>query len=241
MIGLASTALAQLGGFGNGYGGFAGHGPPGSDGNNSPFPSDVSSFIAKGMKILTAHAVLASVAFVFFFPFGGILIRLGSFRGLWIVHGILQLFAYCLYIAAVGLGLYMAMNLRLLNEAHPIIGLALFALLFFQPILGFLHHYAFKKYSRRTVWSHGHLWLGRIIITLGIIDGGLGLQLAKRTRIGSPSNSQIIAYGTVAGLMWLAYMAAAVVGEWRRRRTTSTGEWQSYSDETKINESPMWH
>jgi len=70
----------------------------------------------------------------------------------------------------------------MLNQAHPIIGIVLFVLLFFQPLLGFLHHFMFKKHGRRMVWSYGHIWLGRIIITLGIINGGLGLQLAKRTR-----------------------------------------------------------
>jgi hypothetical protein len=56
----------------------------------------------------------------------------------------------------------------------------LFILIFFQPILGYMHHRLFKKYKRRTFWSHAHIWLGRIIITLGIINGGLGLDLANK-------------------------------------------------------------
>lgn len=103
-----------------------------------------------------------------------------------------------------------------LNNAHPIIGIVLFILLAFQPILGLLHHSYFKKYSRRTFWSYGHLWLGRIIITLGIINGGLGLNLADNTTSGK------IAYAVVAAIMFAAFVAASVYGEIKRARRKPT-------------------
>jgi len=84
--------------------------------------------------------------------------------------------------------------------------------LFFQPILGFMHHLMFKKHHRRQIWSYGHLWVGRIFITLGIINGGLGLKLANNTRSGE------IAYGVVAAIFWLLWMACAVYGEIKRAR-----------------------
>lgn len=70
----------------------------------------------------------------------------------------------------------------------------------------------FKKYRRRTFWSYGHLWLGRIIITLGIINGGLGLNLANNTTRGK------IAYGIFAAVMFSAFVAASVYGEIKRAR-----------------------
>jgi hypothetical protein len=160
---------------------------------------------------------------VLFFPVGAIMIRLGSFRGVWLVHGISQLFAYIVYIVAFGLGVWMVNNspVNLLDSYHPIIGIVLFVLLFFQPILGYIHHIKFKKYSRRTVWSYGHLWLGRVLITLGMINGGLGMLLASEApafMAFRPSRGEIIAYGVVAGIMWLLWVAAAVVGECRRAR-----------------------
>lgn len=106
----------------------------------------------------------------------------------------------------------------LLHNAHPIIGIVLFVLLFFQPLLGLLHHFFFKKHSRRVFWSYAHIWLGRVIITLGIINGGLGLQLAQRLPIASPSHGAIIAYGVLAGIIWLVYVISIFVGE-RRRNT----------------------
>ncbi|KAH7081047.1 hypothetical protein FB567DRAFT_532356 [Paraphoma chrysanthemicola] len=174
-------------------------------------------------KMLIAHGVLAALAFVIFFPVGAIMIRLGSFRGVWLIHGIFQLFAYIVYIVAFGLGVWMVNNLpiNLLDTYHPIIGIVVFVLLFFQPILGFVHHAKYKKHSRRTIWSYGHLWLGRVVITLGMINGGLGLLLASDAPTFTafrPSRGQIIAYGVVAGVMWLLWVAAAVIGERRRSR-----------------------
>ncbi|KAK3698926.1 hypothetical protein LTR37_016713 [Vermiconidia calcicola] len=98
--------------------------------------------------------------------------------------GVFQLIAYLFYIAAFAMGIDMAALGRMTHEAHPIIGIVIFVLVFFQPFLGFIHHFAFKKRNRRVVWSHGRIWLGRIVITLGTINGGLGLELAKRVAYG---------------------------------------------------------
>ncbi|KAF1995627.1 hypothetical protein P154DRAFT_445173, partial [Amniculicola lignicola CBS 123094] len=166
------------------------------------------------------HGVLASLAFVVFFPLGSILIRLGSFRGVWLVHGMFQIFAYLIYIAAFGIGIWMIQDIpiSLMGRYHPVIGIVVFCLLFFQPILGLIHHFQFKKHARRTVWSYGHLWLGRILITLGIINGGLGMLLATETGFFIPGKGQMIAYGVVAAIMWLAWVAASVYGEKERSR-----------------------
>lgn len=70
--------------------------------------------------------------------------------------------------------------------------------------------------------SYAHLWLGRILITLGIINGGLGLKLAGNVHRGT-----YIAYGVVAGLFWLAWMLAACFGEVRRRNNVPRAETRS--------------
>ncbi|KAK4635558.1 hypothetical protein CLAFUW4_00214 [Fulvia fulva] len=189
-------------------------------------------------KTVTAHAVLAALAFGFFFPVGGIVIRLASFRGLWLVHGLFQIFAYLLYIAGAGIGLWMISARRqLLHDPHPIIGIILLVLIFFQPFLGFLHHFMFKKHSRRVVWSYGHIWLGRIIITLGIINGGLGLRLARRAPVAPPSRGAIIGYSVVAGLIWLVYVVSAIVGERKRGRVVMVRETEGHGKEYESSRS----
>lgn len=148
------------------------------------------------------------------------MIRLASFPGLWWVHGLFQVFGFILYTAAFGIGIWMTKNFYTLNDAHPIIGIVLFALLAFQPLLGMLHHSHFKRYNKRTIWSYGHIWFGRIAIILGIVNGGLGLGLAKRTGFMAPSESAVIGYSVVAGFFGLAYILAAILGE--RKRTSSS-------------------
>lgn len=166
--------------------------------------------------MLIAHGVLASLAFVILFPAGSIAIRLASFPGIVWLHAAFQVFAYLVYIAAFGLGVHMATEMNLLGSYHPTIGIVVFVLVFFQPILGFLHHFLFKKYNHRTIWSYAHIWVGRIAVTLGIINGGLGLRLANSMHMSS--HGGIIAYGVIAALVWLTWVAAMFVGERRRKR-----------------------
>jgi hypothetical protein len=176
-----------------------------------------------------AHGVLASLAFVILFPAGSILIRLASFRGLWLVHGLFQIFAFVVYIAAFALGVWMTnqapSQVNLIGRYHPIIGIVVFVVLFIQPVLGLIHHFQFKKHGRRTFWSYGHLWLGRLLIPIGMINGGLGLLLATETGYGRPTTGQIAAYGAIAGLMSILWAAAAIIGErrWAKARKVPAG------------------
>lgn len=75
-----------------------------------------------------------------------------------------------------------------------------FSLVFFQAGGGVLHHLQYRRHKKRTAVSWGHIWLGRAIITLGMINGGLGLQLT------GVSTGSYIAYGVVVGLFWLLWM-----------------------------------
>ncbi|KAF9636786.1 putative integral membrane protein [Lasiodiplodia theobromae] len=178
-------------------------------------------------KMLIAHAVLACLAMVIFFPLGAIAIRTFSFPGLIWFHGGLQVFAYSIFIAAVGLGIYLGQRGGYLSSYHAIIGLLVFALMFFMPILGYLHHKLFKKYGHRTFYSYTHIWMGRCLITLGIINGGLGLMLANGPR------DWTIAYGVVAGIVWLVYISCAILGEARRKKAMAAPP--SYRRERKMS------
>lgn len=166
--------------------------------------------------MLIAHGVLASLAFVILFPAGAIAIRLASFPGVVWFHALFQICAYLVYIAAFGLGVYIASGMEMLDHYHPIIGIVVLVLIFLQPVFGWLHHMLFKKYQSRTFWSYVHIWLGRVAVTLGIINGGLGLQWADTMNMSSRGG--IIAYAVIAVVVWLAWVAASVIGERRRAR-----------------------
>ena len=96
-------------------------------------------------------------------------------------------------------------------NGHPIIGILVVSLLLIQPPLALIHHSIFKRTHRRTIWATAHVWWGRILITLAIINGGLGLELSGNTTKGE------IAYGVVAGVMWVAWVVVSVVSGVRTR------------------------
>lgn len=100
---------------------------------------------------------------------------------------------------------------------HLVLGVLILAAFLVQPFLGLIHHQRFKKIGRRTAWSHLHLWIGRVGITLGIINGGLGLWVAAARR------EYAIVYGVFAGVVWLIWMGIAVLSEVRRARAKERG------------------
>jgi hypothetical protein len=178
---------------------------------------------SKKRTMLIAHGVLASLAFVILFPSGAIAIRLASFPGIVWLHAGFQILAYMVYTAAFGLGIWLALPIsggHYISSYHAIIGMLVFCLIFFMPILGFLHHVLFKKHHRRTLTSYAHIWVGRIAITLGMINGGLGLLLAGNSKDGA------IAYGVIAAVMWLVWVAAMVFGEIKRKKAVRAAKAQ---------------
>ena len=88
--------------------------------------------------------------------------------------------------------------------------MVLLGTLAFMPFLGVVHHKIYKQVQKRTLWSYGHIFIGRAGIILGMINGGLGLKLANAGR------SDKIAYGVIAGLVGVAYLGAIVFGEFKR-------------------------
>jgi hypothetical protein len=75
------------------------------------------------------------------------------------------------------------------------------------------------RQRKPSFWTLAHVALGRTLITLGIINGGLGLRFSDNTRGGK------IAYGIVAGVMWITWMAVAVTkGRSKRKGENPGGE-----------------
>jgi len=61
----------------------------------------------------------------------------------------------------------------------------------------------------------GHIWYGRVLIICGVINGGLGLQLAANSSNGN------IAYGVVAGAMFVLYVVVILIAGLRKRKEKS--------------------
>jgi len=86
----------------------SGSGSGSSSGSGNPNASGRELDYAKISTVRLAHGVLASAAFVFFFPIGAITIRvIPSKITIWL-HAGFQVFSYLLFIAAFGLGVWLA-------------------------------------------------------------------------------------------------------------------------------------
>ena len=143
-------------------------------------------------SIPLAHGTLASFALLVLFPVGAIVIGVTELHRLIWIHAGIQITAYVVMFAAMGLGthnrwlnmldetwadpsvlgIHLAETRKAFNNKHPVIGMALIILFFFQAVDGLLHHSQFKKKQRRTTLTHVHIWTGRMAIVVGMINGG---------------------------------------------------------------------
>lgn len=67
-----------------------------------------------------------------------------------------------------------------------------------------------------------HCWLGRALIALSIINGGLGFLLAKNQG-SSALKGAIIAYVVMAGVVGLAYIIFVIVLPFRSTKSATAG------------------
>ena len=106
-------------------------------------------------------------------------------------------------------------------------------LLSLQPITEILNHFLFNRYPKAIYLAHFHIWAGRVAITLGMINGGLGFAFADTIPYQPVwSVAPKIAYGIIAGLVWIAYFAfCGVVQQVRAVRKMSADHGVGEGDE----------
>ncbi|KAI3332886.1 hypothetical protein F4824DRAFT_474025 [Ustulina deusta] len=124
------------------------------------------------------HAVFMVLAFVGIWPFGILVLRVGgSVR--W--HAINQAVAFGLVLVGAILGFVISTSYnrsKKFNTPHQIIGILVFVFVIAQLALGYLHHRIYKKTQQPTKMAPIHVWLGRLVILLGIVNGFTGFPLA---------------------------------------------------------------
>ncbi|KAL2869423.1 cytochrome and DOMON domain-containing protein [Aspergillus lucknowensis] len=170
-------------------------------------PNEVGGDAGNGDTILIAHGFIMSIAFVLLFPSFGLITAIPVPGIIVKAHAPLQILALSLAIAGMGLGIKLGKDNDLLEEPHPVLGLVVLGLLIlFQPAMGLLQHLHFRRTGGKSIFAHGHRWLGRVMIIVGIVNGGLGFRLAG---IGNPNTprSAVIAYSVIGGVLGLIYVA----------------------------------
>ncbi|OTB02503.1 hypothetical protein M426DRAFT_322595 [Hypoxylon sp. CI-4A] len=159
--------------------------------------------------LIVGHGIIMAVVMVLLYPLGSAVMPL---FGKWALHASWQLLAFLLMWAGFGLGVVSTQRIGLdFRSTHTILGTAVVCLMAIQPVLGMAHHRYFVRNQTRGSVSHGHIWYGRALMILGILNGGLGLELAEAPL------KWVVVYSVLAGIIFVIYMAVAVFGELRRR------------------------
>ncbi|KAI0432644.1 iron reductase domain protein [Xylaria sp. FL1042] len=188
----------------------------GSGSESGSGSAETPSWIREIPKLESAHGIIMSIVMVVLYPLGSILMPL---FGSWVLHAIWQIGSFLVMWAGFAIGVVLSQRTGInFTENHTILGTVVVALFGVQPIGGYIHHLYFIKHQKRGLVSHGHIWYGRILIVLGIVNGGLGLQLA------GASQSLVIAYSVVAAVIFSAYIGGAIFGEVKRHRGSGLGD-----------------
>ncbi|KAG8428288.1 hypothetical protein J3459_004062 [Metarhizium acridum] len=183
---------------------------PATNGATKPDASGVETDEGNGMAMLYAHGIVMAVAFLIGYPVGSALMPL---LGRWLIHASWQLLAFVGMWVGFALGYVISSRAgTLFQDAHMQLGIAVSILMTIQPILGWLHHKYFLKHGNRGPVSHVHIWYGRIIMILGIVNGGIGLQFA------GASSRFVVTYAIVATMVSVMYLAGMSFGIIKRKR-----------------------
>ncbi|KAG5952769.1 hypothetical protein E4U53_008098 [Claviceps sorghi] len=184
-------------------------------GGNGPTPTGSSGLVVQqgsgqNKNLQNAHGIIMAIVFIGGYPLGASLIPL---IGNWLLHASWQLLAFLGMWAGFGLGYTVATrDGSFCKDTHTQLGLAVCVLMVVQPVLGWIHHRQFVKTRSRGIFSHLHIWYGRAIMILGIVNGGLGLNATNQ------SASFVIAYSVLAGIVAVTYIGCIAVGVSKRRK-----------------------
>jgi hypothetical protein len=127
------------------------------------------------------------------------------------IHAPLQVITIILMLVGLGLGVKLGNQVSNLDGYHMVIGYLIVAwMVVFQPTLGLLQHLHFRKVGNRSVSGHAHRWLGRVVILVGVINGGLGFKTAGDIGSDDVPSYSVAVYSVFAVVIFLIYIAVLV-------------------------------
>ncbi|RFU28520.1 hypothetical protein B7463_g7812, partial [Scytalidium lignicola] len=124
------------------------------------------------------HAALMVLVFFGLMPFGVFLLRILNQPRF---HSWNMSTSAVLAIIGTGVGIYagtMYNRSKNWNSPHQILGIIVILAMIGQFLLGFIHHRIYKRTFAPTKLAPYHIWLGRVVIPLGIINGFIGFPQA---------------------------------------------------------------
>ncbi|RYP87395.1 hypothetical protein DL769_000491 [Monosporascus sp. CRB-8-3] len=164
-------------------------------------------------RIITAHWVIMFIVWLVLFPLGSALMPL---FGNWIFHATWQSVTFVLMWVGFALGRVALNRFGGAGTTHTNFGTVIVCLMVLQPIGGYMHHRHYLRHKRRGAISHAHIWYGRALMVMGVVNGGLGIRWASGGE--ARGSSLMVAYTVVAAGMAVTYLGAKGFGVARRRR-----------------------
>ena len=120
--------------------------------------------------LVIIHAIFLGGSFLILFPLG--IIALRWFK--WVrVHWMLQIFATGVCLAGLIIAIVFShrdAEYNTFNQGHQIVGIIVVIPLFVQALLGYKHHRDYKKTAQKTIISTSHIWLGRTLVVMGMVN-----------------------------------------------------------------------
>lgn len=147
-----------------------------------------------------AHAVFMGIAFLLILPLGALSLRLVRRVQ---IHAAAQIVGLAFVAVGFGLGVYCSTvynKSKSFNSTHQIIGLLILAAILIQVGLGLSHHLIYMRAGTPTIMGKIHRFLGIAVLTLGIVNGFIGLKFA---------GSSMVAYGIVVAIMLVIFAGLA--------------------------------
>jgi hypothetical protein len=184
-----------------------------------------------------AHACIMSIVFIVLYPLGAISIhlpvdRIPFLRNTYLrskvtaIHAPIQIIGFVMMVGGMALGIRIAHDLGYFSHpvrAHVVIGLLVTStIMLFQPALGIVQHRYFKQTGKRSVFGLAHRWIGRGAIILGMINNGLGFQLAKQD-IDIPTRSYVRNF-TILGVLVTIWVGLVVYDAFGPAGATNTSD-----------------
>jgi len=152
-----------------------------------------------------AHGVLMGIAIILFFPIGSIFTRLSKSRHMLWIHVGIQTAGLLVFLGGFGTGVWTSIvHAEIYTDPHTTYGTVITGFFLIQPILGWLHHRGYVNRGGPTVWTRMHVWFGRAIMILAVVNGGVGIQYAANSVPGEKG------FGVVAGVGGLAYIGVLI-------------------------------
>lgn len=192
--------------------------------SQSPSPAEIAALMAKYdrlTKIRTIHGSIMAVTFVVLFPtFASLLHLLLPSKPVVKIHASLQAMSAILAIVGFGLGVYLNSQITIKGKHHQAIGaIVIILLVIVRPILGIRHHMLFRRTQRKTLLGYAHRWQGRIMLSLGVVNGGIGYNLSRTGPSGGP-RGVLVGYGVVAGIVYVCYFGMLAFKAFKQRQVS---------------------